>query len=70
MGAFATDGPESIRSVFFVPPSNGDVAINEKLRVNRQIRISPVRVITPDGEQAGILPIERAMEIAPRKPRA
>jgi translation initiation factor IF-3 len=63
-GAFATDGPESIRSVFFVPPSNGDVAINEKLRVNRQIRISPVRVITPDGEQAGILPIERAMEIA------
>jgi len=42
----------------------GDVAINEKLRVNRQIRISPVRVITPDGEQAGILPIERAMEIA------
>jgi translation initiation factor IF-3 len=64
MGAFATDGPESIRSVFSVPPSNGDVAINEKLRVNRQIRISPVRVITPDGEQAGILPIERAMEIA------
>ena len=64
MGAFATDGPESIRSVFFVPPSNGDVAINEKLRVNRQIRISPVRVITPDGEQAGILPIERAMEMA------
>jgi len=64
MGAFATDGPESIRPVFFVPSSNGDVAINEKLRVNRQIRISPVRVITPDGEQAGILPIERAMEIA------
>jgi translation initiation factor IF-3 len=44
--------------------SNGDVAINDKLRVNRQIRISPVRVITPDGEQAGILPIERAMEMA------
>jgi translation initiation factor IF-3 len=48
----------------FFYSSNGDVAINEKLRVNRQIRISPVRVITPDGEQAGILPIERAMEIA------
>jgi len=39
-------------------------AINEKLRVNRQIRISPVRVISPDGEQVGIIPIERAMEIA------
>jgi translation initiation factor IF-3 len=32
--------------------------------VNRQIRISPVRVISPDGEQLGILPIERALEIA------
>ena len=32
--------------------------------MNRQIRISPVRVISPDGEQIGILPIERAMEIA------
>jgi translation initiation factor IF-3 len=32
--------------------------------VNRQIRISPVRVIAPDGEQVGILPIERAMELA------
>jgi translation initiation factor IF-3 len=38
--------------------------INEKLRVNRQIRISPVRVITPDGEQAGIIPIEQAMGMA------
>jgi len=41
-----------------------NVPINDKLRVNRQIRISPVRVITPDGEQAGIIPIERAMEMA------
>jgi translation initiation factor IF-3 len=64
VGAHATDGPESIRPVLFCYSTNGDVAINEKLRVNRQIRISPVRVITPDGEQAGILPIERAMEIA------
>jgi translation initiation factor IF-3 len=34
------------------------------VRVNRQIRISPVRVISPEGEQLGILPIERAQEIA------
>jgi translation initiation factor IF-3 len=34
------------------------------MRVNRQIRISPVRVIAPDGEQVGILPVERALEIA------
>src|SRR5690606_9628740 len=31
---------------------------------NQQIRISPVRVIDPQGEQLGILPIERALEIA------
>ncbi|HET7321942.1 MAG TPA: translation initiation factor IF-3 [Longimicrobiaceae bacterium] len=38
--------------------------MNERTRVNQQIRISPVRVIDPEGEQLGILPIERALEIA------
>ncbi|HET8654218.1 MAG TPA: translation initiation factor IF-3 [Longimicrobiaceae bacterium] len=38
--------------------------MNERTRVNHQIRISPVRVIDPAGEQLGILPIERALEIA------
>ncbi|MDQ3556648.1 MAG: translation initiation factor IF-3 [Gemmatimonadota bacterium] len=32
--------------------------------MNRQIRISPVRVISPEGEQLGILPVDRALEIA------
>jgi translation initiation factor IF-3 len=63
------DGPERLGSVFFISSvqtttETGDRRINEKVRVNRQIRISPVRVISPDGEQLGILPIERAMEIA------
>jgi translation initiation factor IF-3 len=64
------DGPESsIRVRPFLQavqtqPDYGERRINEKVRVNRQIRISPVRVISPDGEQLGILPIERAMEIA------
>jgi translation initiation factor IF-3 len=49
---------------FFRIPSTEIVPINEKLRVNRQIRISPVRVINPDGEQAGIIPIEQAMAMA------
>jgi translation initiation factor IF-3 len=39
-------------------------AINERTRVNQQIRISPVRVIDPEGEQIGILPIEKALEAA------
>ena len=46
------------------PPLTGAPAINDKTRVNHQIRISPVRVIDPDGEQLGILPIEKAMEAA------
>jgi translation initiation factor IF-3 len=32
--------------------------------VNRQIRISPVRVIASDGEQLGIMPIEEALATA------
>lgn len=39
-------------------------AINERTRVNQQIRISPVRVIDPDGNQLGILPVEKALETA------
>jgi translation initiation factor IF-3 len=58
-----SNGPESIRPVLFSQVS-GERLINDKVRVNRQIRISPVRVISPDGEQLGILPIERAQEIA------
>ena len=33
-------------------------------RVNDQIRISPVRLITADGEQAGIVPLDRAKQTA------
>ena len=61
------DGPEaSFGSVLFasIHPDDGERPINEKMRVNRQIRISPVRVIDPAGEQVGILPVERALEMA------
>ena len=37
---------------------------DKRTRVNRQIRISPVRVITADGEQLGVLPIEEALAAA------
>ena len=57
------DGPEELQVRFRLPIRRA-TAINEKTRVNRQIRISPVRVIATDGEQLGILPIERALEIA------
>jgi len=58
------DGSEDFRSVFLFPSFSESGVINDKVRVNRQIRISPVRVISPEGEQLGILPIERAQEIA------
>ena len=45
--------------------SNTLAADKEKrTRVNRQIRISPVRVITASGEQLGVLPVEEALAAA------
>ena len=36
----------------------------QKTRVNDQIRISPVRVISETGEQIGVLPIQEALQAA------
>ncbi len=41
-----------------------EVYIDKKARVNRQIRISPVRLIDEDGSQVGITPVEEALRIA------
>lgn len=38
--------------------------INQNLRMNDQIRISPVRVIGPDNEQIGIVPTAEALQMA------
>jgi translation initiation factor IF-3 len=47
-------------------PEGGEEAIvtDKRVRINRQIRISPVRVIGDDGEQLGIMPVEQALETA------
>ncbi len=37
------------------------------MRINRQIRISPVRVIGDDGEQLGIMPVDEALTTAEEK---
>jgi len=39
-------------------------SISKPARVNERIRIKEVRVINPDGEQMGILPIQEALEAA------
>jgi len=39
----------------------------QKVRVNRQIRISPVRLIDADGEQVGVVPVDEALRAAEAK---
>jgi translation initiation factor IF-3 len=59
------DGTRGARVRFFVHERE-DVAIatDKRVRVNRQIRISPVRVIAADGEQLGIMAVEEALAAA------
>jgi translation initiation factor IF-3 len=48
-------------------PSSGARPIQDptkRVRVNRQIRISPVRVIAPDGAQLGIMEVDAALASA------
>lgn len=37
---------------------------NKRIRVNRQIRLSPVRVIGHDGSQLGIMEVDKALALA------
>jgi translation initiation factor IF-3 len=57
-------GPEGDRVPFFRLSREAKAIANDKTRVNRQIRISPVRVIGVDGEQLGIMAIEEALAAA------
>jgi translation initiation factor IF-3 len=52
---------------FFRPTEASPLSTNERekrVRVNRQIRISPLRVIGPGGEQLGVLPVDEALAAA------
>ncbi len=40
------------------------ISTDKRVRVNRQIRISPVRVVDENGEQLGILPVDQAVATA------
>jgi translation initiation factor IF-3 len=47
------------------PPDNRDRDRREhQTRVNEYIRISPIRLIGPNGEQVGVIPTAQAMEMA------
>ena len=45
-------------------PTERISAIDKNQRINEQIRISPVRVISAEGEQLGIIPTDQALAIA------
>lgn len=66
-----------MRVRFFIPPyrgvrhlaietssSSSNNAKQPRIRVNRQIRISPVRVIAEDGAQLGVLSVDEAIAAA------
>ena len=53
-------GPISI----LVPEEDVIGPIERGLRVNEQIRISPVRVITAEGAMLGVMPTSKALEAA------
>ena len=57
--------PRKVR--FFCSPSSEATSIQDttkRVRVNRMIRISPVRVIGADGSQLGILEVDQALRMA------
>jgi len=40
------------------------ISISQDLRVNEEIRVREVRLISPEGEQLGVVPIRQALEMA------
>jgi translation initiation factor IF-3 len=64
-GGGAVGGPAYVGPlILYCSSFSGATIINQRTRINQQIRISPVRVIDQDGNQVGIVPIERALELA------
>lgn len=62
---FAVDCGEARQSFPFPLFPFGDLAIERKQqRINEQIRVSPIRVISETGEQLGVISTEEAMERA------
>lgn len=56
-----------LSTYFFIKNIGGENFINKKARINEQIRVPEIRLIEEDGNQVGIVPVEKAMEIAEEK---
>jgi translation initiation factor IF-3 len=62
-----TRAPSWVRVFLFRNQEEDRIAIQDvtkRIRVNRQIRISPIRVIAADGSQLGIMDVESALAAA------
>src|SRR5262249_24651013 len=62
--AVCADSPMGPRFCFLSSRALGIQDTTKRVRVNRQIRISPVRVIGADGSQLGILEVDVALRMA------
>jgi translation initiation factor IF-3 len=58
-----TPGPIVFGSVVVTEPTRGG-HISVEPRINDQIRSREVRLVGPEGEQVGIVPLERALQLA------
>jgi translation initiation factor IF-3 len=58
------DGPVGAGPFFVYCAGGCAISTDKRVRINRQIRISPVRVIDADGEQLGIMAVEEALASA------
>lgn len=56
--------PSSHALAYPILSRNGGTTLERSQRINEQIRITPVRVISAEGEQLGILPTEEALAAA------
>jgi len=63
---FAGTGP-LFRTSVTIPQGGGRAIKEQRVRINEQIRISPVRLIDDEGEQVGIVSVEEARERAAAK---
>ncbi len=57
----------SAQADFFLIKFGGEFLISKDWRVNEDIRVKEVRLVSEDGEQLGIVPIKEALQIALEK---
>jgi translation initiation factor IF-3 len=63
-GAFVVSGPAVRAQPLCIAPTDQGGPISSEPRINDRIRVPEVRLVGPEGEQVGIVPIGKALELA------